>query len=178
MLSPTSVLPDPLEQFRLWFKEASDPSPETGKSLVREPEAMSIATASSGGVPSVRIVLLKQVDSTGFVFYTNYESRKSAEMNENPNAALAFHWKELSKQVRVVGKVEKVSEEESIEYYNSRPLGSRIGAWASRQSSVVQEGEVLKAVDDFKHRFRVNSDQADLLVPKPEYWGGWRLIPQ
>jgi pyridoxamine-phosphate oxidase len=177
-LSPSSVLPNPLDQFRLWFKTASEPPKENGTSPVREPEAMSLATASSNGVPSVRIVLLKQVDDRGFVFYTNYTSRKSKELRENPNAALSFHWKELSRQVRAVGQVEKVTEEESTTYFNSRPLGSRLGAWASKQSTVVEEGEVHDRVLRLKERFRIDDETKHAEIPRPEFWGGWRLIPE
>ncbi|TBU46330.1 pyridoxamine 5'-phosphate oxidase [Dichomitus squalens] len=161
-LTPENVLPDPLAQFRQWFTAV--------QSSVREPEAMTVCTATASGVPSARTVLLKQVDSLGFVFYTNYTSRKSRELAENPRAALNFYWREVSKQVRVVGRVERVAREESEEYFHSRPLGSQIGAWASRQSSEVAEGEVQARAEKLKQRF---GDQ----VPAPEFWGGWRIIP-
>ena len=131
-LSPQTVLPNPLDQFRQWFKEA--------QGLVHEPEAMSLSTATSSGIPSSRFVLLKQVDKSGFVFFTNYTSRKSRELEGNPYAALALYWAEMHRQIRVVGRVEKVREEESEEYFKFCPLGSRIGAWASPQSQVVKIG--------------------------------------
>ncbi|KAG9001045.1 hypothetical protein FRB94_004938 [Tulasnella sp. JGI-2019a] len=175
-LSPSTVLPSPLDQFRKWFKESADP-PE-GMPKVPEPEAMSIATATAEGVPSVRFVLLKEVDDTGFVFFTNYESRKSRELEANPKVALALYWKEVSRQVRVVGRIERVSDEASTTYYKSRPLGSRIGAWASRQSEVVGEGALEKNYAEVKRRFGVGDEDAvDANIPRPEYWGGWRVIP-
>ncbi|KAF8527463.1 pyridoxamine 5'-phosphate oxidase [Hysterangium stoloniferum] len=168
--TPASVLPSPLLQFDEWFTAAIT-------SKVREPEAMSLSTCTSAGIPSSRIVLLKQVDARGFVFYTNYESRKSRELTENPHAALAFHWKEVSRQVRVVGRVEKVSKEESEAYFRSRPVGSRIGAWASKQSSVVGEGEVAEKVEEVRKRFGVEDGGTEAELPLPDIWGGWRIIP-
>jgi len=168
--TPASVLPSPLLQFEEWFTAAI-------ASGVREPEAMSLSTCTSTRIPSYRIVLLKQVDDQGFVFYTNYESRKSCEMIENPHAALAFHWKEVSRQVRVVGRVEKVSREESEAYFRSRPVGSRVGAWASRQSSVVGEDEVAEKIEEVRKRFGVGDQTAEAEVPLPDFWGGWRIIP-
>lgn len=175
--TPTSVNPSPLEQFRQWFEEAVNP-PE-GVKPVKEPEAMSLATATAQGVPSVRIVLLKQVDDRGFVFYTNYESRKSKELDQNPVAALTFHWKEVSRQVRVVGRVERVTGEESDAYYKTRPIGSRLGAWASPQSSVIAEGELPRRLEEVKSRFAPDvTAGVDTEVPRPEFWGGWRIIPK
>lgn len=173
-LSPSTVLPSPLNQFRRWF-EAAATGTETSPP-VPEPEAMSLATSTSAGVPSVRIVLLKQVDDKGFVFFTNYNSRKSRELAENPTAALAFHWKEVQRQVRVVGTVEKVSEEESTAYYKSRPVGSRIGAWASPQSEVIGEGELQKKVEEVAAKF-TSEEGKEADIPRPEFWGGWRVIP-
>ncbi|THH07095.1 hypothetical protein EW145_g3621 [Phellinidium pouzarii] len=168
-LTPFSVLPSPLDQFRKWFTEAQD--------YVNEPEAMSVSTATVAGVPSSRFVLLKQVDRTGFVFFTNYTSRKSREIAENPVAALALYWPEMHRQVRVVGRVEKVSTEESTEYYRSRPLGSRVGTWASPQSSVVEEGEVATRFKQAEEKFGVIDRKTELDVPLPDFWGGWRVIP-
>ncbi|KAI5123163.1 hypothetical protein M0805_000866 [Coniferiporia weirii] len=168
-LTPSSVLPSPLDQFRKWFTEAQ------GK--VKEPEAMSVSTATAAGIPSSRFVLLKQVDRTGFVFFTNYTSRKSREIAENPVAALALYWPEMHRQIRVVGRVEKVSTAESAEYYGSRPLGSRLGAWASPQSSVVSEGEVAGRLTEVQERFGVKDGKTEADVPLPEFWGGWRVIP-
>ena len=162
-LTPASVDACPLAQFRTWFTAV--------QSAVREPEAMTLCTSTAAGVPSARVVLLKQVDNRGFVFYTNYTSRKSRELAENPRAALAFYWREVHKQVRVVGRVERVTREESDEYFHSRPVGSQIGAWASRQSTVVGEGEVQARAEKLKERFGED-------VPLPEFWGGWRIVPE
>jgi len=174
-LSPATVLPCPLDQFRKWFKQVSE-LPKDGR-VVLEPEAMSLATATAEGVPSVRIVLLRQVDDRGFVFFTNYESRKSRELKDNPHAALAFYWKEVFRQVRVVGKIERVTEDESTAYYTSRPLGSRIGAWASHQSAVVDEVELDRNVAEIKGKFGVKDGDIDADITRPDFWGGWRVIP-
>ncbi|KAF5314985.1 hypothetical protein D9619_006988 [Psilocybe cf. subviscida] len=164
-LSPQTAAPSPLDQFRAWFKEAVEGG------AVQEPEAMSLSTVSADGVPSARVVLLKQVDATGFVFYTNYTSRKSAELAVNPNAALVFYWREVHRSVRVVGRVERVSRAESDEYFQSRPVGSRLGAWASKQSTVIGEHDLDERMKKVQEKFGEN-------VPTPEFWGGWRLIPQ
>ncbi|KAI0632137.1 pyridoxamine 5'-phosphate oxidase [Trametes polyzona] len=164
-LTPASVAPDPLAQFRAWFKAVSEGG------AVREPEAMTLCTASASGTPSARVVLLKQADARGFVFYTNYTSRKSRELAENPRAALAFYWRDVHRQVRVVGRAERVTRAESDEYFHSRPRGSQIGAWASRQSTVVGEGEVQARAERLKERFGEGE------VPLPEFWGGWRIVP-
>jgi len=170
-LSPTTVELSPLEQFRTWFADAV----QGGK--VHEPEAMSLSTATPTGVPSARIVLFKQLDARGFVFFTNYTSRKSAELLANPHAALVFYWREIHRQVRVLGRVEKVSEAESAAYFKSRPLGSRLGAWASPQSAVVAEGEVHARLVEIRARFGANADTEDADVPLPDFWGGWRVVP-
>jgi pyridoxamine-phosphate oxidase len=170
-ISPTTVAPCPLDQFRAWFSEVSQ------NDIVKEPEAMSLSTATLSGIPSARFVLFKQLDSRGFTFFTNYTSRKSKEMLENPRAALAFYWKEVHRSVRVLGKVEKVSREESEAYYQSRPLGSRLGAWASKQSTVVEEGEVHSRLQQLQERFKVNEGEEDAEVPFPDFWGGWRVVP-
>ncbi|KAL7279938.1 hypothetical protein ACG7TL_006349 [Trametes sanguinea] len=164
-LSPSTVAPDPLAQFRAWFTAV------TTQGSVHEPEAMTLCTASAAGVPSARVVLLKQADARGFVFYTNYTSRKSRELAANPRAALAFYWREVHKQVRVVGRAERVSREESEAYFHSRPRGSQVGAWASRQSEVVQDGEVQARAQKLAERFGEGE------VPLPEFWGGWRIVP-
>ncbi|KAF8717470.1 Pyridoxamine 5'-phosphate oxidase, partial [Rhizoctonia solani] len=174
-LSPSSVLPDPIDQFKEWFKAASSPHPDQPqKSVVHEPEAMAISTCSAEGVPSTRFVLLKQADPRGFVFYTNYESRKSNELHANPYASIAFYWREVHRQVRIVGKVEKLDARESDEYYSSRPIGSRMGAWASPQSSVVQDGELDRRLAEVEKRFQ-GLDGTE--VPRPDFWGGWRVVP-
>ena len=162
-LTPANILPDPLAQFRQWFTAI--------QSVVHEPEAMTLSTVTAAGVPSSRTVLLKQVDAHGFVFFTNYASRKSRELTENPRAALSFYWREVAKQVRVVGRAERISRAESEEYFHSRPLGSQIGAWASRQSSVVAEGQVQARAGYLTEKF---GDE----VPAPDFWGGWRIIPE
>ena len=167
-LVPNHLNPNPLLQFSSWFSSALSPPPSVPP--VREPEAMSISSVSSNGIPSSRIVLLKSVDSRGFIFFTNYTSRKSLELAGNGFAALAFHWKEVSRQIRVVGKVEKVDRKGSEEYFQSRPLGSRIGAWASTQSQVVGEGTLAQRVEEMKNKFGED-------VPCPEHWGGWRVVP-
>ncbi|KAH9854704.1 pyridoxamine 5'-phosphate oxidase [Lenzites betulinus] len=164
-LTPASVHPDPLAQFRAWFTALA------AAGTVREPEAMTLCTASAAGVPSARVVLLKQADARGFVFYTNYASRKGAELAANPHAALAFYWREVSRQVRVVGRAERVTRAESEEYFHSRPRGSQVGAWASKQSTVVKEGEVQARAEEFAQQFGEGE------VPLPEFWGGWRIVP-
>ncbi|KAG6831998.1 hypothetical protein H0H92_006033 [Tricholoma furcatifolium] len=163
-LSPANVAPSPIDQFRIWFKEAVD----GGK--VEEPEAMSLSTATPEGIPSARMVLFKELDHRGFVFFTNYTSRKSHELHVNPHAALVFYWREIHRSVRVVGHVEKVTPQESAEYFRSRPVGSQIGAWASKQSSVVAEGEVHARLHKLDRKFGVD-------VPLPDFWGGWRVVP-
>lgn len=162
--------PDPLQQFKKWFQDALSPGADSGIPAVREPEAMAISSVSSEGIPSTRFVLLKTVDERGFLFYTNYDSRKSAELASG-YASLAIYWKEVSRQVRVVGRVEKVDRKESEEYFNTRPRGSQVGAWASPQSKVVQDGELEKRVEDVEKKFGEGK------VECPEHWGGWRIVP-
>ncbi|KZT12060.1 pyridoxamine 5'-phosphate oxidase [Laetiporus sulphureus 93-53] len=168
-LSPSTVAPDPLDQFRTWFTSA--------QGVVREPESMVLSTASASGIPSARTLLFKELDRRGFIFFTNYESRKSQELTENPRAALSFYWREVAKQVRIVGRAERLSKAESEEYFRSRPLGSRLGAWASKQSSVVDEGEVQARLKEVKQRFGVQEGAEDADIPLPEFWGGWRIVP-
>ena len=163
-LDLTDVAADPLAQFDRWFREAQSAG-------TPEPNAMTLATADAGGVPSARILLLKGSDHHGFVFYTNYASRKGADLAANPKASLLFHWVELERQVRIEGAVAKVSAAESDEYYRSRPVGSRLGAWASAQSEVVASRDVLDvALADATRRF--GNDP-----PRPAHWGGYRLSP-
>ncbi|KAI0252332.1 pyridoxamine 5'-phosphate oxidase [Lactifluus subvellereus] len=168
-LSPSTVPTNPLDLFRQWFTSV--------QGSVHEPEAMALSTASAEGIPSTRVVLLKQVDNRGFVFYTNYNSRKSREMDVNPYASLALYWREVHRQVRAVGRVEKVSREESEAYFRSRPLGSRIGAWASNQSAVIAEGELDQQIKQIEERFGVKEGDVDADIPLPDHWGGWRIIP-
>lgn len=157
---------DPFEQFEKWFTEARE-------SQILEPNAMFLATANHRRQPSVRTVLLKDFDQRGFVFYTNYESRKSQELAENPQAALLFNWLELERQIRIEGKVEKVGAEESEKYFQSRPKGSQIGAWASPQSQVIASREILeKNVAAFATQF-----EKEEKLPLPDFWGGFRLVP-
>lgn len=156
---------DPIVQFTRWFEQAL-----AGE--ITEPNAMTVATATRDGVPSARMVLLKGFDACGFVFYTNYESQKGRELAENPIAALVFHWVELHRQVRVAGAVEKVSIEESDAYFQSRPRGSRLGAWVSRQSSVLSGREELEA-----RLAALTKAYGEGDIPLPPYWGGYRVIP-
>jgi pyridoxamine 5'-phosphate oxidase len=157
---------DPLEQFRVWFGEAVAAG-------IPEPNAMTLGTAETGGRVSCRTVLLKGFDGRGFVFYTNHGSRKGRQLAANPRAALLFAWLTLERQVEIEGRVERVSEEESEEYFQSRPFGSRLGAWVSEQSSVIASREVLTArFAELKAKF------ADGNMPKPEFWGGYRVVPE
>jgi pyridoxamine 5'-phosphate oxidase len=165
-LSESDVDADPIRQFDRWFADAVS-------ARVLEPNAMTLATATRDGVPSARIVLLKGVDARGFVFYTDYRSRKGAELAENPLAALTFLWKEIERQVRVSGAVSRTSESESEAYYRTRPVGSRLGAWASQQSAVIaNRTELEQRLRDVERRFP-NDD-----VPLPPHWGGFRVVPE
>jgi pyridoxamine 5'-phosphate oxidase len=163
-LDETKVDRDPVRQFEAWMREAI-------AAQVPEPTAMTLATADARGRPSARIVLLKGVDATGFVFFTNYASRKGHELEVNPWAALAFMWKELERQVRIEGRVEKVGVEESRAYYASRPLGSRIGAWASPQSQVLESRAWLE------RRWAELARQHGEAPDCPPHWGGYRVVP-
>ena len=156
---------DPFGLFRQWMADAE-------KSEPGDPNAMALATADASGVPSVRMVLLKGIDDRGFVFYTNLESRKGLQLAENPNAALCFHWKSLKRQIRVEGPVETVSEAEADEYYHSRPRGSQIGAWASRQSRPLEgRWELEKRVAEFTAKHAIGT------IPRPPHWSGFRVLP-
>jgi pyridoxamine 5'-phosphate oxidase len=158
---------DPLAQFRRWYAEAV----EAGAEL---PDAMTLATATPDGAPSARMVLLKGVDERGFVFYTNYESRKGHELAENPRAALVFHWPQTPRrQVSVNGSVERLPAEESAEYFRIRPFGSRIGAWASRQSAVIAGRDRLERLFA-----ELESEHSEGEVPRPPWWGGYVLRPE
>ncbi|MBV8260624.1 MAG: pyridoxamine 5'-phosphate oxidase [Paraburkholderia sp.] len=163
-LDVADVDPDPIRQFQTWFAQALD-------AKLPEPNAMTVATVDEAGRPAARILLIKGVDERGFVFFTNYESRKGRELAANPHAALLFYWIELERQVRIEGKVELTSAEESDVYFNSRPLGSRIGAWASDQSTVIANREALEA------REREIAAQYGEAPPRPPHWGGYRLVP-
>jgi pyridoxamine 5'-phosphate oxidase len=164
-LSEGDVDADPIVQFTRWFEQAL-----AGE--ITEPNAMTVATATRDGVPSARMVLLKGFDERGFVFYTNYESQKGRELAENPVAALVFHWVELHRQVRVAGVVERVSAEESDAYFQSRPRGSRLGAWVSHQSAVLTGREELEV-----RLAALVAQYGEGEIPLPPYWGGYRVIP-
>ncbi len=163
-LDETQAANEPLRQFERWFAEAVDAG-------VLEPNAMTLATVGADGRPSTRIVLLKGVDAAGVVFYTNYDSRKGRELAANPQAALQFHWVELQRVVRIEGRVERTSAEESDAYYASRPVDSRIGAWASPQSGVIANRGVLVA------NAARTSARYGLHPPRPPHWGGFRVVP-
>lgn len=164
-LDETSALADPLAQFKQWFEQALE-------AQIPEPNAMTLATVNEQGRPSARIVLIKDMDERGLVWYTNYESRKSHDLAVHPFAALQFHWVELERVVRVEGAVHRVSDEESDAYFNSRPLASRLGAWASPQSQVVPSRQTLEQAFEQAHaRF---GDAP----PRPPHWGGFRLVPE
>ena len=164
-LLETEVNPDPIVQFQLWFAQALAAN-------LPEPNAMTLATATPEGRPSARTVLIKGVDAGGFVFFTNYESRKGDELAANPFAALVFYWPELERQIRIEGRVAQVAPAESAAYFHSRPLGSQIGAWASQQSQVIVGRAPLEArVAELTARY------ADGVVPRPLHWGGYRFEP-
>ena len=164
-LREEDVAADPIEQFHRWLADATAAHPD-------EFTSMTLATADREGRPSARVVLLKGCDERGFVFYTNYDSRKGRELAENPRAALVFYWAELERQVRIEGRVEKTSREESEAYFHSRPLGSRIGALASRQSAVIPgRDELERTTRELLERFGED-------VPLPDTWGGYRVVPE
>lgn len=165
-LDLTEVDPDPFVQFTQWFDEAQ-------RAEVLEPNAMTLATADAAGRPSARVVLLKEVTPRGFVFFSDYRSRKGIELAANPRAGLCFFWKELERQVRIVGTVERLAPEESAAYFGSRPLGSRVGAWASVQSAVIPGRDWLEAEVE-----RVSATYPDGDVPLPPHWGGYRVAPE
>jgi len=165
-LSEKSVAPDPISQFSNWFAEAMDAG-------IFEPNAMTLATVSSDGKPSARIMLLKGFDANGFTFYTNYLSRKGKEIAKNPNAAILFFWGELERQVRIEGVLEKISKEESEQYFHSRPKGSQLGAIVSQQSQEIQSKELL-----IEKLGKLEKQYEGQEIPKPSHWGGYILKPQ
>lgn len=165
-LNEADLDPDPIKQFQLWFAEAQAVG-------IPEPTAMILATADREGRPSARTVLLKDVDHRGFVFYTNYESRKGKELEENPRAALVFNWPQLRRQVCIEGSVSRVSREESEAYFKTRPRGHQLGAWASRQSSVVSGREELD-----RRLAALEAEYQGKEIPLPPYWGGYRVTPE
>ena len=159
-------LNNPIDLFGYWFNEAK-------KTEINDPNALSLATVGKNGIPSVRMVLLKDFNSDGFVFYTNLNSRKSEEIKSNANASMCFHWKSLLRQVRITGEISKVPDADADNYYSSRSYGSRIGAWASNQSSILKSrDELLKSVEEFKKKYPNENN-----VPRPKHWSGWNLTP-
>ena len=160
-------LNDPIQLFKVWMDEAKKTEPS-------DPNAFSLATADKNGVPSARIVLLKDFNKHGFTFYTNLDSPKSLHVESNPNAEMCFHWKSLQRQVRVSGSVNRVKDEIANKYFSSRDYGSKIGAWASEQSKILQNrNELLKRIDGFKKTYPETKN-----VPRPENWSGWILEPK
>jgi pyridoxamine 5'-phosphate oxidase len=157
--------PSPFKQFELWFNQAMAAN-------LLEPNAMTLATVTPAGLPDARIVLLKGFDDRGFVFYTNYRSQKGQELAANPHAALVFLWGDLERQVRVVGRVEKATALEADTYFQSRPLGSRLGAWASTQSEVIPSREFLE-----NRMSELAKEYQDREIPRPDHWGGFRVVP-
>lgn len=164
-ITKESLDPNPFKQFELWFKQAIDAG-------IVEPNAMSLTTVSEAGHPSVRTVLLKGYDADGFVFYTNYGSRKASDISENPQVAALFPWLALERQVIIHGSAEKVSTTQSLKYFASRPRGSQLGAWVSNQSGVISSRAILEsALQKLKARFAAGD------IPLPDFWGGYRIIP-
>lgn len=164
--SEGDLLASPFAQFEKWFREAE-------KAQLEEPNAMCLATADADGRPSTRVVLLKDFSGKGLTFYTNYESRKAAQLETNPQAAANFLWLPLQRQVNVIGRVERISKAESLKYFLSRPFSSQLGAWASPQSKVITSRSILEAkLDQMKRKF------ADGKVPLPDNWGGYRIVPE
>ena len=159
-------LEDPFELFEKWFVEAK-------KKEINDPNALALATSGKEGIPSVRMVLLKGFNKEGFVFYTNLNSKKGNEIKENPNASMCFHWKSLLRQIRIVGTLRQVEDKIADDYYNSRAYESRIGAWASKQSSILKSrNELLDNIENFKKKY--NNKES---VPRPSHWSGWNLKP-
>ena len=158
---------NPIDLFKEWFEEAK-------KTENNDPNAVAVGTVNNEGYPSVRMVLLKDYDDNGFVFYTNFNSDKSKAIKLNPKISMCFHWKSLLRQIRIIGIASKVSDKEADDYFDSRSYGSRIGAWASDQSSVLNSREdLLKSIEKYKEKFPDNNN-----VPRPPYWSGWRLKPE
>ena len=160
-------LDDPFQLFENWFAEAKSKE-------INDPNALALGTANKEGIPSVRMVLLKGFDQNGFIFYTNLNSQKGKELKENPNASMCFHWKSLLRQIRIVGTLQLVDKKTADDYYNTRAYESRIGAWASKQSSILKNrDELLKTLDEFKKKYNDKDN-----VPRPDYWSGWNLKPK
>ena len=160
-------LGNPIELFKKWFNKAK-------KTEINDPNAVAIATSNKNNQPNVRMVLLKGLSDKGFVFYTNFNSKKGIELKENQKASMCFHWKSLRRQVRVLGIVEEVSQKEADDYFNSRPYKNRIGAWASTQSKILDSRETfLNKIKEFETKYPNESN-----VPRPPHWSGWRLMPK
>ena len=158
---------NPIDLFKKWFKKAEETE-------INDPNAVALATADQKNQPSVRMVLLKGLSDKGFVFYTNFNSKKGYDLKSNQQASMCFHWKSLRRQVRVVGQVEQVTEKEANEYYNSRPYKNRISAWASNQSEQLESREVfLKKIAEFEKKYPDTNN-----VPRPPHWSGWRILPK
>jgi len=157
---------DPIELFKIWMEEAKNTE-------LNDPNALALATANKDAIPSVRMVLLKDFSKKGFVFYTNLESQKGNELKDNPNASMCFHWKSLLRQIRINGKLSKVENEVADQYYNSRSYDSRIGAWASKQSSVLKNrNDLILSIEEYKKKYKDEN-----IVPRPQHWSGWILSP-
>ena len=166
ILNRETLRPDPLQQFRAWFGQAQE-------SLLKEPNAMVLATVDAHGQPFTRTVLLKKLDDRGLVFFTNFESRKATHIAANSKVSACFLWLDLERQVSVNGTAERISTAESLAYFVSRPLGSRLGAWTSQQSSVIKSRSLLEAkLQEMKQKF------ADGQIPLPSFWGGYRILPE
>ena len=160
-------LDDPIQLFKVWMDEAEKLEPN-------DPNALSLATSNKDNLPSVRVVLLKEFNQNGFVFYTNLNSQKGNELKENPNAAMCFHWKSLLRQIRISGTITQVEDKVADQYYNSRGYDSRIGAWASKQSKELNNREELtKSIKEYKQKFNDENN-----VPRPNHWSGWNLSPK
>ena len=159
-------LDDPIQLFKIWMDEAKKTEPN-------DPNALSLATSSNDKIPSVRMVLLKELNHNGFVFYTNLNSQKGNELKENPKAAMCFHWKSLLRQIRISGMVTQIEDKVADQYYNSRGYESRIGAWASKQSSkLVKRDELINSIREYKQKYNDENN-----VPRPSHWSGWNLSP-
>ena len=160
-------LENPIELFKNWFSDAK-------MKEINDPNAVAVATSDKGNQPNVRMVLLKGLSDKGFVFYTNFNSKKGEELKNNSKASMCFHWKSLRRQVRILGNVEEVSSKEADEYYSSRPYKNKIGAWASSQSEVLDKRETfLKKISEFEKKYNEKS-----MIPRPQHWSGWRVIPR
>ena len=158
---------DPIELFNTWMNKAKETEPN-------DPNALSLATSDKKGCPSVRMVLLKDFSKNGFIFYTNLNSQKSLSLKENPKAEMCFYWKSLSRQVRINGEISQVSDKVADKYYNTRSYGARIGAWASKQSKVLQNRkELINSINEYEKKY---NDEKNL--PRPDHWSGWNLAPK